>query len=136
MKDIELDPRLVEDPYPFQRHLGFYMVDWREDYARMELPMAEFLTNRYGILHGGVYALMCDSVMGYCGCYTGDPETRKFGMTLSLTTNFIGRLEGKTLIAEGWKVGGGRRNYFCEAKVTDELGTLGATASGSFRYRS
>ena len=136
MKDTTLDPNLVEDPYPFQRHLGFYMVDWSQDYARFELPVKEFLTNRYGILHGGVYALMCDSVMGFAGCYTGDPENRKLGMTLSLTTNYVGQLKGDMLIAEGWKIGGGRKSYFCEARITDELGTLAATASGTFRYRS
>ena len=80
MKDVSLDPALVEDPYPFQEHLGFYLVDWREDYARFELPIREFLGNRYGILHGGVHALMCDTVMGFAGCYTGDPENRKLGM--------------------------------------------------------
>ena len=39
MNDVTIDPLLVEDPYPFQRHLGFYITDWREDYARFELPL-------------------------------------------------------------------------------------------------
>ncbi len=136
MKDAHLDPALVEDPYPFQKHLGFYLTAWEEDYARFELPIREFLTNRYGILHGGVHAVMCDTVMGFAGCYTGDPDNRKLGMTLSLNVNYMGQLKGETLIAEGWRVGGGRTSFFGEAKISDELGTRAATATGVFRYRS
>ena len=57
-------------------------------------------------------------------------------MTLSLTVNYVGQLQGQTIIAEGWRVGGGRKSYFGEARLTDELGNLGAKASGAFRYRS
>ncbi|WP_375687623.1 PaaI family thioesterase [Pseudooceanicola sp. LIPI14-2-Ac024] len=136
MKDASsLDPALVEAPYPFQKHIGFYLVDWREDYARFDLPLADFLGNRYGILHGGVHALMCDTVMGFAGCYTGDPDNRKLGMTLSLNVNYMGQLKGQTLVAEGWRTGGGRKSFFGEAKISDELGNVAATGTGVFRYR-
>ncbi|MDF1855377.1 PaaI family thioesterase [Pseudooceanicola sp.] len=136
MKDSHLDPDLVEDTYPFQDHMGFHLVAWEPDYARFELPVKTFLNNRYGILHGGVYAVMCDTVMGFAGCYTGDPEDRKKCMTLSLNVNYIAPLKGETLIAEGFRTGGGRSSYFGEAKITDELGNLAATGNGVFRYRS
>ena len=72
----EIDPRLVEEPYPLQRQIGFRIAGWAEDHARFELPLAEHLLNRYGIPHGGVYAMLLDTVMGYSGCYTGEPERR------------------------------------------------------------
>ncbi|MGH1423714.1 MAG: PaaI family thioesterase [Pseudooceanicola sp.] len=135
MKDATIDPTLVEDPYPFQEHMGFYLTEWRKDYARFELPIKTFLTNRYGILHGGVHAVMCDTVMGFAGCYTGDPDNRKLGMTLSLNVNYVGQLKGQMIIAEGFRTGGGKSSFFGEAKITDELGTKAATATGVFRYR-
>lgn len=136
MKDSQLDPSLVEDPYPFQRHMGFYLADWRPDYARFELPVEDFLMNRYGILHGGIMSVLADTVMGYAGCYTGDPENRKLGMTLNLNLNYLGQVQGKVLIAEGFRTGGGRKSFFAEAKLADELGNSVAGATGVFRYRS
>jgi acyl-coenzyme A thioesterase PaaI-like protein len=38
MNDNQIDPALVEDPYPLQKHMGFYITDWSEGYARFELP--------------------------------------------------------------------------------------------------
>ncbi|PJE30628.1 hypothetical protein PSM7751_03042 [Pseudooceanicola marinus] len=130
-----MDPNLVEDPYALQRHLGFYITDWREDYARFELPMEEFLMNRYGILHGGVHSMMCDTAMGFAGCYTGDPEKKRLAMTLNLSVNFLGQMTGKMLIAEGFRTGGGAKTFFAEAKISDESGALAATGTGVFRLR-
>lgn len=135
MKDHKIDPALVEDPYPLQRHLGFYVTEWREGFARFELPMEDFLMNRYGIPHGGVHAVMSDTVMGYCGCYTGDPEHRELAMTLNLSVNYVGPLKGRTIIAEGQVTGGGAKTFFAEAVVKDEEGNVAARATGVFRRR-
>ncbi|MHC9235789.1 PaaI family thioesterase [Pseudooceanicola sp. 502str34] len=135
MSELELDPALVEDPYPFQRHMGFKLVAWKEGYSRFELPWDDYLGNRYGILHGGIHGVLCDTVMGFAGCYTGDPERKQLAMTLSLNVNFIGQLQGKVIIAEGFRTGGGRKTFFAEAKVRDDLGNLLATGSGAFRMR-
>ena len=130
-----VDPRLVEEPYPLQRQIGFRMTGWAEDYARFELDLAEHLMNRYGIPHGGIYAMLLDTVMGYAGCYTGDPERRVLGMTLSMTTNFLSRPQGEVLVGEGRRIGGGRSSFFAEGVVMDDAGTRVATGTGVFRYR-
>ncbi len=88
MKTPDLDPGLVEDAYPLQRHLGFDMTAWAPDYARLEAPLAETLMNRQGLPHGGVHAALLDSAMGFDGCYTGDPNRRQLALTLSLTGNY------------------------------------------------
>lgn len=129
------DPRLIEPDYPFQELLGFRMIGWSEGAARFELPLAPHLMNRYGIPHGGVYASLLDTVMGFAGSFTGDPDRRQMCMTLSLTTNFLSRPEGTMLIAEGRRTGGGRSVYYAEGTLGDETGTIVATAVGTFRYR-
>ena len=131
----ELDPNLVEDIYPLQKHLGFRMVAWSPDYCRFELPLEPFLMNRYGIPHGGVHATLLDTVMGFAGTYTGDRDNPKMAMTLNLSVNYLGRGTGKLLIGEGHRTGGGRKTYFGEGTIKDELGTMIATGSGVFRYR-
>ena len=46
------------------------------------------------------------------------------------------QLQGKVIVAEGFRTGGGRKTFFAEAKVRDDLGNLLATGSGAFRMRS
>ncbi len=135
MNDMRIDPRLVEDPYPLQSHLGFKLTQWSEGFARFELPLEPFLMNRYGILHGGIHSVMADTVMGYCGCYTGDPDNRELAMTLNLNVNFVGPMKGDLLIAEGRVTGGGAKTFFAEAVVKDELENIAARATGVFRRR-
>ncbi|WP_306116168.1 MULTISPECIES: PaaI family thioesterase [unclassified Roseovarius] len=135
MTTPELDPRLIEDSYPLQQHLGFEMTAWQPDFARIEVPLTAFLMNRQGLPHGGVHATLLDSAMGFAGCYTGDPDRRQMALTLSLTVNYLAQASGNRLIAEGWRTGGGQKTYFAEGKVSDDAGTIIATATGVFRYR-
>jgi uncharacterized protein (TIGR00369 family) len=130
-----MDARFVEDPYPFQSHLGFELTEWREGFARFEQPVVAQLGNRHGNLHGGVHATLLDTAMGYAGCWTGDPDRPQMALTLSLTVNFQGRSGGRRMIAEARRTGGGRRSFFAEGEVRDEDGVLLATGSGVFRYR-
>ncbi len=131
-----LNPDLVEEAYPLQAHLGFVMTGWSQGYSRFELPLAPFLMNRFGIPHGGVHAMMLDTVMGFCGCYTGDPDDRQMAMTLSLTVNFMAQAKGSLMIGEGRVTGGGRKTFFAEGTVQDETGVIMASGTGVFRYRS
>lgn len=131
----DLDPRLVEEPYAFQRLIGFRMTGWDDGVARFELPLKPALMNRYGIPHGGIYACLLDTVMGFAGSWTGDPDDRRMVMTLSLTTNFLARPTGDLLRGEGRRTGGGRSTYFAEGDLIDAEDTVVATGIGMFRYR-
>ncbi|MBV7377841.1 PaaI family thioesterase [Maritimibacter dapengensis] len=133
---MSVDPALIEDPYELQKLMGFRITDWSEGYARWELPMSAKLGNRYGIPHGGVYATLLDTAMGFAGCYTGTSDERRLAMTLSLNVNYLSQPKGDLLVAEAHKVGGGRKTFFAEASVMDENGTTLATGTGVFRYRS
>lgn len=135
MTDTPFDPAILEDPYALQRHLGFQIVDWQPDYARVELPLYPHLMNRYGIPHGGVYATILDTAMGFCGCFTGDKDSKKLAMTLSMTVNYEGQAKGSKLICEGHKTGGGAKTFFASALVKDDLGTRLASGTGVFRVR-
>ena len=130
-----IDPALKEESYALQKHLGFEMTEWSEGFAQFELPIAPHLGNRYGIPHGGVYATLLDTAMGFCGCYTGDPNNRVLGMTLSMTVNYEAQAKGKLLIGTGRRTGGGAKTFFAEGLVVDELGTRIASGTGVFRLR-
>lgn len=127
---------VLEDPYEFQKLMGFTITEWAPDLCELTQPIHKGLGNRYGIPHGGVYASLLDTVMGYSGCFTGSKDTIIQAMTLSLTVNFVSRPKGNTLVATGRKIGGGARTFFAEARLCDETGELIATASGTFRFRA
>ena len=131
----DLDPRFDEAAYPFAAHLGMRMTGWRQGWARFELPLGTFTQNRHGNPHGGVHASLLDTVMGYAGCWTGDPEVRQMALTLSLNVQYLSRPRGALLIGEGWQTGGGRSTFFAEATVVDETGEVIAKGTGVFRYR-
>lgn len=135
MNKIEADPIAAEPDYPYQRHMGYRMTGWGAGFARFELTLCEEHENRHGLPHGGVYATLLDSAMGFSGCYTGDPEDRLMAVTMSLNTNFLARPTGKLLIAEGRRTGGGRTTFFAEGRITDGDGVPIATGTGVFRYR-
>lgn len=131
----DLNPALIEDAYPLQAHLGFVMTGWAKGYSRFELPLKPFLMNRYGIPHGGVHAMLLDTVMGFSGSYTGDPADKQMAMTLSMTVNYLGQAQCDRLIGEGRVTGGGRKTFFAEGKITDTTGAIIATSTGVFRIR-
>ena len=92
--------------------------------------------NRFGVPHGGVHAVLLDTVMGYAGCFTGCANAQRFTVTLSLNVSFLAQSRGNILFAEAWRIGGGRRIFFAEGQVKDDTGELVATGTGTFRYRS
>ena len=131
----EIDPALLEAPSALQTHLGYRLTIWSEDFARVELPLTPVLMNRQGLPHGGMHATLLDTAMGFCGCYTGDPDRSQMALTLSLTVNYLGQAQGEVLIADARRMGGGKSTFFAEATVRDDQDTLIATGSGVFRYR-
>lgn len=130
-----MDPSLAEEPYALQRHLGFEITEWSQGFARIEIPIKPHLMNRHGIPHGGVYATLLDTAMGFSGCFTGDPNAKRLAMTLSMNVNYEGRAQGSQLICEGWQTGGGARTFFAQALLTDDFGTRIASGTGVFRIR-
>lgn len=124
-----------EPPSGLQRLLGYRLIGWETDFARLELPLEPKVLNRQGLPHGGIHATLLDTAMGFAGCHTGDPERRQMALTLSLTVNYLGQAGGDRLIAEARRTGGGRSTFFAEGTVHDDMGTLVATGSGVFRYR-
>lgn len=132
----EIDPKLRETPSPLSQTLGFTLTGWNDGFARVEAPLADHLMNRQGIPHGGVYAAMLDTAMGFCGCYTGNPQVKQTALTLSMTVNYLARAGGTRLIAEAHVTGGGRSTFFARAEIVDDTGTRIAEATGVFKLRS
>lgn len=135
MTELSLNPILIEENSALQDHLGYRLTGWDTGRAQLELPLIPQLMNRAGIPHGGIYATLLDTAMGYAGCYTGDPNHKALALTLSMTVNFLSRPKGTLLIAHANQTGGGAKTFFAEGYIVDETGEMIARASGAFKLR-
>ncbi len=127
---------VTADPYLLQSTLGYRVTEWEVGRAVIELPLTQLHKNRNNIPHGGIYALLLDSVCGFCGTCQGPDMDSRTAVTLSLDCKFISLPKGDILIATGRKLGGGARSFFAEGMVHDETGHLIATGQAALQYRA
>lgn len=85
--------------------------------------------NAVGAVHGGMIAAVLDVALAGAGSATGNAAD--YGITLSITVNFVRPLAPGRAVCEAVMVGGGRRTKFAEAKLRDAAGDIVATASGT-----
>lgn len=130
------DPLAAENPYGFQKLVGFEIAEWSQGYARVELALGEKHGNRYGLPHGGVHAAMMDTAAGFSGCFCPWPGRSRRAMTLSMTINYLGQAKGSRLIAEARVTGGGRKSFFSAVELMDELGNPVASGLFTMRWRA
>lgn len=137
-RDSDLMQELIalEPTSGYQELMGYRLVEWREGYAVLEMDIGPQHLNRAGVLHGGVPASLIDTISGFCGCYCPIPGRVRRCVTLSLTTQYLGQASKGTLRTVARVTGGGRKIFFVACEVTAEDGTLIATGTGTFRYRS
>lgn len=128
---------LEESDSPFMRMIGVRVLEWRDGFVRLRADVAPHLLNRSGVLHGCALASLLDNAAGMSGMWCGVPGNKRYGMTLSLTTNFVGQTREGAVFATGHRAdGGGKRIFFADSEVRTEAGALLAKAAGVFRYRT
>lgn len=116
---------------PFLQHVGVEIESWSPGHSVVLLPIDRRHLNRSGIVHGGIYTVLCDTAGGLAGCYSEPGRPRAFAYTVSLTTNFAAKARFGRLRAEGRVQRSGKQMYFSTIEVhcDDELVALG---QGSF----
>lgn len=131
------DPIAGEVPGALVTAVDARLVEWRDGYARMESSPGKLASNRQGLLHGGFYTIVLDTVACYTGTFCPYPGRVRRAVTLSLNTQFQGAARvGDHVIAEGRLDTGGRSVFFASATIRSEKGVLLASAQGVFKYRS
>jgi uncharacterized protein (TIGR00369 family) len=121
---------------PFGSHLGFELLDWQDGQARLGLTVQPYMLNRSGLLHGGVIVALLDAAGGYAGTFCTVPGNVRRGMTLSLSTSFIGQARSGRIVADAHVIGGGRSTFFVRVEVRSDTGELVAAGDCTYRLRS
>jgi len=119
------------DRNPFSRLLQLRAVTVREEFAELELPVTEQVSQMLGLVHGGAVATLIDSACAACLW----PHLEAQGVaavTLEMKVNFLATPRGAFARAQASLLRFGRTTAYTECSVTDESGKLCARASATF----
>jgi uncharacterized protein (TIGR00369 family) len=118
----------------FWSHLGVEVVDAREGWVRLRVPVRDELCNAAGApLHGGVYSALVDmAVGGALGTTSGAAAGGVDQTTLDLNVSFLSGTRQDAVFAEGQILRRGRTIAFGEARITDAEGRLLAVGRATY----
>jgi len=123
-------PTLYEGTY--LEFLGFRLTEWREGFARLEMPVRPEHRNTVGYLHGGVIASLLDIAGAVCGSF--GVSDKLVSVTINLNCNYMSPHRAATVIAEGELIRVTRSMFFAQARLLDpEHNRLCATATGTYK---
>ena len=127
------NPTLYEGTY--LEFLGFRLIDWREGYTKLEMPVRGEHPNTVSYLHGGVITSLLDIAGAVAGSYGNAQEF--VSITVNLNVNFIAPHQADTAIAEGELIRSTSSLFFAQAKLFDpERNMLCATATGTYKKKT
>lgn len=110
----------------FNRHLGLRFVEATADAFVAELDIGDQHRQPYGLVHGGVYASMVETV-----CSTGAAVSvfteGKSCVGLDNATSFLRATRSGTLRCTATPLVRGRRSHVWDARIHDDDGRLVAT---------
>lgn len=114
--------------------LGFKLIDWKDGYARIEMPVRGEHRNTVGYLHGGIISSLLDIAGAVAGSY-GDAKD-SVSITVNLNVNFMAPHRAQSVVAEGELVRTTTSLFFAQAKLLDpENNRLCATATGTYKKK-
>ena len=124
------NPTLYEGTY--LQFLGFKLTEWKDGFARLEMPVRAEHRNTVGYLHGGVIASLLDIAGAVSGSHGISQEF--VSVTINLNCNYMAPHQAETVIAEGELIRTTKTLFFAQAKLLDpENNRLCATATGTYK---
>src|SRR3954469_19509092 len=115
-------------------HLGFEIIEVKEDSARAQVPVTNRTLQPYGLVHGGVYAALAESVasLATAAAVWGDGN---IAVGLSNATSFVRPATTGTVHATARRRHRGRTTWIWDVDMTDDDGRLCATTRVTMAVR-
>ncbi|MDI9330064.1 MAG: PaaI family thioesterase [Alphaproteobacteria bacterium] len=115
---------------PFVEHLGFEMVFFDAGRSEMRFTPKPEHKNSFDVAHGGAIMALLDVSMATAA---RSVEKAMGVVTIEMKTSFMQPANGM-LTAKGHLLHRTRSMAFVETRLFNELGTLCAHATGTFKY--
>lgn len=131
--ELEARIKASAESTPFTRHVGLVIESLSEGKARVRLPYRPELARSYGIVHGGAIMTLMDTAAGLSSATAGgtyDPGVTN--LTIAASTQFLGMVRERDLVAEAVCTKAGRSIVFVEISVSSDDVLV---ARGSFTFK-
>lgn len=109
------------------RVLGFDLVELGAESARATAEVGDEHRQPYGIVHGGVYAALAESVAS-AATAAGVYDDGKIAMGMSNFVTFMRPISSGTIHAQAIRKHGGSTTWVWEVEMTDDQGRLCASS--------
>jgi 1,4-dihydroxy-2-naphthoyl-CoA hydrolase len=116
----------------FDRAMGLRYTRVSADAVEAEVPVGEHLLQPYGLVHGGVYAAIVESLASAGAAMSAMPRGQTT-VGLENTTSFIAGTRGGTLRGRATPLHRGRRTQVWSVEIHDDEGRL--VSSGRVRMQ-
>jgi uncharacterized protein (TIGR00369 family) len=113
-----------EHEHPFNHACRLHVSRWEPSGVTVELPFAQWLSNRSGGYHGGVVAGLIDAAGAGAVMAAGAHGLDDRLATISMTVNYLAAAVGLDLVAEATCVKRGRQVQFAQATVSASDGRI------------
>ena len=110
----------------FERAMGLQFTRISSDEVVAEVPVTPALLQPYGIVHGGVYASIVETLAS-AGAAVFAMRDGKTSVGLENTTSFVRAVRSGKLVGVATPVHRGRTSQVWEVRISDEAGKLAAT---------
>lgn len=104
----------------FMKHIGFGLTKIEAGYIEGSAPVAPFLRQQDGRVHGGVTATVADLVTGFAAFSLVGMDDRV--VTSDLKISYFSPGTGDTIFGRGWVIKPGKRLHYCEGEIYDVHG--------------
>jgi 1,4-dihydroxy-2-naphthoyl-CoA hydrolase len=130
----------METPDPFAQLQGFdglyglEIIDLAPELANARLAVRDDHKQPWGIVHGGIYASIAESVTSWATATAVVPEG-KIASGMSNQTSFLRPVSGGTIHAVATRKHAGRTTWVWEVEMTDDQGRLCALSRMTIAIR-
>ena len=107
--------------------LGLELLELREDYASGRFAVEERVMQHMGVVHGGVYATLAESLASHA-THLAVQADGLVALGLSNSTNFLRPVSEGEVRAEARRRHGGRTTWIWDVELSDGAGRLCAVA--------
>ena len=112
-----------EFPLGFDSLYGLEIIELTDERVRAQVRVRDELKQPYGLVHGGVYAAIAESVASI-GTAVGVGREGKIAVGLSNQTSFLRPITEGTIHAVAFPKHRGRTTWVWEVEMTDDTGRL------------
>jgi uncharacterized protein (TIGR00369 family) len=118
----------------FDALYGFQLTEIDDGLARGEVAVRDELKQPFGLVHGGVYASLAESLTSIATALAVAPDGRQ-AMGQSNSTSFLRPITEGTIYATAHARHRGRTTWIWDVEITDDAGRLCALSRTTIAVR-